>query len=125
MATKKASPELKEKMAAVASAARDLQSNHFTWIIDAAADEFRDRLRKAEHDIVRHAFFADRPEDNDLENAFEKRTRHEVRARLEETRTTYRNILKFLRALQDMSSQAESEEWAEGMRDFWKKGGKL
>lgn len=125
MATRKMSPELKSKMALVANAARELQTHHASWILDAAADEFRDRLRKTEHDIVRHAFFADRPEENDLENPYDKKTRHETRAKLEETRATYRDILKFLRALQDVASQVGAEDFAEGMKDFWKKGGKL
>ena len=125
MAMKRLSPELKEKMALVASAARELKPNQFSWIIDAAADEFRDRLRKVEHDIVRHAFFADRPEDNDVENVFDQRTRHEVRARLEESRLVYRDILKFLRALQSVASQTEVEDFAETMRELFKKGGKL
>jgi hypothetical protein len=124
MTAKKMSPELKAKMALVANAARELQPHHASWIVDAAADEFRDRLQKNEHDIVRHAFFADRPEDN-LENPYDQKTRHETRARLEETRQTYRDILKFLRAVQDVVSQVGAEDFAEGMKDFWKRGGKL
>jgi hypothetical protein len=119
MVAKKTSPELKAKMALVAAAARELKPHYFTWIVDAATDEFRDRLRKTEHDIVRHAFFADRPEDNNLENALENRSRHEVRQRLEETRTTYRDILKFLRALQVVAAQIGAEDFAEGMREHF------
>jgi len=127
MTVKKQSPELKARMSLVVAAARELKSHHFTWIVDAAADEFRDRLQKTEQDIVRHNFFADRLEENTLESPYEKKTRYEMRARLEETRTTYRDILAFLRALQNVAAQVGDEEFADGMRDLLRqhKTGKL
>jgi len=122
MAAKKMSPELKIKMTMVATAARALPSHHFVWIIDAAINAFKDKIKNTENEIVRHTYFKDRIEDN-LENGSVDDTRHALLSKLEDTRVNYRNILHFLLALRAVSMEFQAEQFAADMADIfgWKK----
>ncbi len=103
-----------EAIARVLETARDLRSNHFVWIVNAAIAHFKERVQETELAIIRHHHFTAHPLNDVVEHRTRERVLNDARATVEE----YRRIQKFLIALHDLLMLQSAEEVAARFADF-------
>jgi hypothetical protein len=61
MTTRRPSPELEARLAAVRAAKARIQDKHLMWIIDAALEHYVSEAKRVETEIVRYQTLADLP----------------------------------------------------------------
>lgn len=107
-----------ELLANVQRSMAKLEPHHFSWIIDAAAKEFDKRLKKTEHDIVRHTTMNSLSEpylDRDFQYDGGK-TRVGTLEQNRETLRRYQAIVLFLNDLHAYANELDAQRFAENVR---------
>lgn len=106
-----------DKLVRLKDSAANLRDCHFQWMIDAALDHFQEGIKEAEGEIVRHERFLD-------ELFYDYRTlngtRKEKIERANQKLTEYRQIVRFLRALSDISHLWSAQSFAQQVSVMFK-----
>ena len=120
MSTPVMSRETAQIMADAKAAARELQSQHFVWMVDAAVKHFGERIERWEREIVRHEHFKSEPlvrlyEDtlDGSEHDSQRRSKREREiAKSRDSLRQDRAIIRFLVIMQQLLLIYSAEQWA-------------
>jgi hypothetical protein len=107
----KMSERMEQRMLRVSEAFRALRFHEWAWIVEAAQKQFQKDREALELKILRMERWEEQkrgPEDRD------------EHAHATEARARYLVIEQFLETLRDAVSQARAENFAEGMREFFR-----